>query len=330
MGINPPSNTYILFWGVEMNIAETLQLAATMIAPAFFDLMGLAAFGAVAIAAISEIIGRGKGKIFHDKYAEQTSKMSLWLIIISLVACVAGVFIAASRMPWLPQWLTDTASPVMPVYIATGAGLILFLPYTLSWKKLRQTKSVHIALGLGSAAAMLSAIVLSVGAFYVFAASTTPGAETMTVTALPLDAHSIFWPLAAQYLLFAIGSGGGLSLAYLVLRREKDDFGRDYYKFSLPCAARWAIVGSLGAILTQGWLFGVMPESARVMALETGMSLAWLVSIALTLLCCILWLLLSKSESPMRMKWIAFAGAILLWAAHSFNVVFCMGLGTLL
>ena len=50
---------------------------------------------------------------------------------------------------------------------------------------------------------------------------------------------SMALPMAVMYPLLSMASAAALSCAYLVLRRNRDDFGRDYYNFSLRLAARW-------------------------------------------------------------------------------------------
>ncbi|GAB6162582.1 hypothetical protein JCM12298_17410 [Desulfothermus naphthae] len=46
----------------------------------------------------------------------------------------------------------------------------------------------------------------------------------------------IFW----SYLFFSLGISSLYSTFYLMIRRNKDDFGRDYYKFSIPACAKWS------------------------------------------------------------------------------------------
>ncbi len=313
-----------------MNVTETFLLAATMSAPAFFDLLGLAAFGVIFVAVVNELTASSNGKVFFDKYAQQSATMGLLLMTVSLAALTAAGFVAVSRMPRLAQWLVDPASPFIHFYAATGLGLVLGIPYVLTWRKMRSAKGVHMAFGFGAGLALLAAVSCCVAALYML--GTAAGGDAMTFTAgrLPLAADSLLWPMAAQYVLLAIGSGAGLSLVYLVLRRNKDDFGRDYYKFSLPLAAKWAAFGVLLHLMCQGWLYALLPQEARTLVMNTGMVCAWGSAVLAGLICCGLWALLSGCKAPMRMKWIAFVGAALLWVMLSLNITVSMGLLSML
>lgn len=309
-----------------MNVTETFLLAATMSAPAFFDLLGLAAFGAILVAALNELLGLAKGKVFFDKYAEQSAAMGLPLMLIALLSMGVAGFMAVSRMPWLSQWLANPASPFLYFYAATGIGLLLAIPYTLAWKRMRSAKGLHAVLGLGAGLSLTAAVAASVAAIFLLGISTQSDATAFVVAPLPLAGNSLFWPLILQYTALSLGSGAGLSLVYLVLRRNKDDFGRDYYKFSLPLAAKWAIFGLLLQVLAQGWAYALLTPEAHALVLGTGMVCIWGSALLLALLCCVLWAVLARSQAPMRMKWIAFAGAVLLWVMHSLDATVTLGL----
>ncbi|WP_147821746.1 hypothetical protein [Salidesulfovibrio onnuriiensis] len=309
-----------------MNATETFLLAATMSAPAFFDLLGLAAFGAILVAALNGLLGLGKGKVFFDKYAQQSATMGLLLMIVSLLAMVVAGFVAASRMPWLSQWLANPASPFLYFYTTAGLGLLLAIPYVLAWKRMRTAKSVHAILGLAAGLSLTASVVACVAAVFMLGTSTQNDSTAFVVAPLPLAGPSLFWPMALQYAALSLGAGAGLSLVYMVWRRNKDDYGRDYYKFSLPLAAKWAIFGVLLQTLAQGWAYALLTPDARALVMGTGMVCAWGSAALLALLCCALWAVLARSQAPMRMKWIAFVGAALLWVMHSLDITVGLGL----
>ncbi|KAB1440369.1 hypothetical protein [Pseudodesulfovibrio senegalensis] len=309
-----------------MDITESLTLVAQMAAPAFFDLMGLAALGAAFVATLNQLAAQNSSKAFYDKYAQQTAIMGLGLLGISMAAVAIAGTVAINRMPWLGQWLSDTSSPFMPFYASVGLGIILYIPYALLWKRFRKHKMLHTMLGAITSGSLLAGLALFVAALYIFGITTTGASSTFEVAELPLHSGSFFWPLTVQYTLFAISAAAGLSLVYLVLRRNKDDFGRDYYKFSLPLAARWALGAMLLEMASQAWLFALLSPEARTLVLQTGMGALWGGLLGFSLICCLLWLLLARSAHPMRMKWLAFVGALLLWTIHSLNCAVCLGL----
>lgn len=300
-----------------MNLAECLQMTANLLAPAFFDMLGLAALGAVLIAIAGQIAAKTKQRVFYDKYGQQTAAMGFMLLVVTLAAVGASAAMAASRFPWLMQWLTHPQSPFIKLYIAAGAFIVLSLPYALAWKKMRNAKGAHMALGLGAAISGAASILLAMAALLVLALTTSRDTTPLTMAQLPLDGTSLLWPMASQYILLGTALAAGLSCAYLVLRRNKDDFGRDYYRFSLKLAARWAIIPMIGQIACQGWLFALLPETTRTLILSTPLGAAWAAAAILPLICIILWAVIAKSQAPLRLKGMTFVAAVLLWLAHA-------------
>jgi hypothetical protein len=113
-------------------------------------------------------------------------------------------------------------------------------------------------------------------------------------------------------------------MGYLILRRNKDDFGRDYYRFALPQAARWGLALLAPAAIAVGWLgFRGMiwtPLLGASMAVAGGAALigVWLNARAI------------RSHHPLRLKggaltacllaWILDAGLVLLFLQESLLV----------
>lgn len=106
--------------------------------------------------------------------------------------------------------------------------------------------------------------------------------------------------LKAAGLLFLAGaSGGGLALLWLVLRRKRDDFGRDYYTFAAKWCGKWAAAGSwvaLGILAGAHWLAagGTFPV-IRMYSVET-------IGAGCLALAALLWTAISVSSLPMRYK----------------------------
>ncbi len=313
-----------------MDITESLTLVVQMIAPAFFDLLGLAAFGALFIATLNQLVAQSKAKAFHDKYAQQTASMGLLFLGLTVIVVAIAAIVAVTRMPWLGQWLLGRSSPFLPFYATAGLGVILYVSYVMFWKKFRKHKLLHILLGILTCALLFASLIFCVAALCIFGITSAKTATTLQVATYPTFSHSIFWPLVAQFTFFAIGAAAGISLVYLVLRRNKDDYGRDYYKFALPLAARGATGALLLGIVCQGWIFGLLSSEIRTLILHSGMGVLWSAVLGISILCCLLWSLLARTANPMRMKWVAFVGACLLWVIHSFNCAFSLGLVSML
>lgn len=297
-----------------MTMNETLTMLAFMLAPAFFSLLGMAAFGSPVVAVLGEIAGKSKGKVFFDKYGQQTASMGLILLILLLIVDAAAIGVAYTKFPQLFQKFIGPDSPLMIAFIAMGAFVVLSLPYFLTWKKMRNNKGLHLTIGMGAALAAIACV--SIGVQSKLMAGLSP---EMAQEQAALGIRSMLMPMAAMYTILVMVSAAGLSCAYLVIRRNKDDFGRDYYNFSLRLAARWAVVPTIGFIACQGWLFAVLPETFKTMILDTPLGIVWAAGTGLCLICAIIWFIIARSETPLRIKGLTFLAVGLLWLAHVAN-----------
>lgn len=295
-----------------MTINETLTLTALMLAPAFFSLIGMAVFGSPVVAVLGEIAAKTKKRVFYDKYGQQTASMGALLLLVLLLVEAAGIATIYVKYPQYVQQFTEQISNFMLPLAAGGAFLVLGLPYLLLWKKMRNAKGLHIALGMLASMAAIAMVALVIPAKLSF---------TLNGSAPNPEIGAIVLPMSIMYATMIIVSAAGLSCAWLVLRRNKDDFGRDYYNFSLPQAARWSTIPMIGFLGCQGWLFVVLPETMKTMVMGTPLSIVWAIGVGLALICAIIWLLIARSETPLQIKGLAFLNVILLWLAHTANVV---------
>ncbi|WP_018124575.1 hypothetical protein [Desulfovibrio oxyclinae] len=308
-----------------MNATELMATAAKMSLPALADLIGLAALGAIVVAAICEWTARIGKRVLLDKYAQQTATMALKLAFLAILGAGMSAFPALQRFPGLKQWLAHPASPVTHVFILCAATVLLLVLWAPLWKKMRKQKGAHSALGLLAAVASFATIAAgTIGAIQLLPALRAENAPQWPTALDPFTAA-----MTVQYLLVAMASGAGLSLAYLVMRRNKDDFGRDYYRFGLSRAALWAFVPMVLQLGTQGWLFSTLPEQTRTMITQGPLGILWATALAASVLCIALWAPMWKSDSPLRLKWAAFLGALLLWIMHTANTMLFLNLTAL-
>jgi len=297
-----------------MTINETLTMTALMLAPAFFSLLGMAAFGSPVVAVLGEIAAKTKSKVFYDKYGQQTASMGLILLILLLIIEGVAIGVAYTKFPQLIEKFANPASPLMGAFIAFGVFIVLGLPYLLLWKKMRNSKGLHITMGAGAAIAAIVLIAIGVPAKLMIALPP----ETAKAQ-IALGMQSMILPMAIMYTILIIAAAAGLSCAYLVMRRNKDDFGRDYYNFSLKLAARWATIPMVGFLACQGWLFAVLPDNFKTMVLETPLGIIWAVGTGLGLICAIVWILIARSQAPLQLKGLTFLGVLLMWLMHAAN-----------
>lgn len=293
-----------------MTMNETLTMVAIMLAPAFFSMLGLGAFGSPLVALLGELTAKAKKRVFYDKYGQQVGRMGFILLLVLLMVDAIAIGIAYNRFPQLVQQLIAPDSPLLYAGIALAAFIALTPIYLLTWNKMRKAKGGHMTLGILATAASLAAVVLGIPAKLKLG---IPADATGQLA----DAAAIAIPLTAAYAMAIAATAAGLSCAYLVVRRNKDDFGRDYYNFSLNLAARWAAVPMLGFLGCQGWLFAVLPASFKTMVMGTPLGYVWAAGGAIGLLCAVTWFVVARSESPLRMKGLTFVGVLLLWLMHT-------------
>lgn len=306
-----------------MTMNDTLTMTALMLAPAFFSLLGMGALGSPAVAVLGEMAAKTKKRVFFDKYGQQTASMGLFLLILLLIIEAGAIGVIYTKYPHLVQQYLDPASQFMnSIMIALGAGsafIILGLVYMLTWKSMRNAKALHMALGFGAAAAAFAMVAVAVPVKLLIGLPQEAASEQ-----LALGLQSMVMPMAIMYSIFLVVAAAGLSCAYLVTRRNKDDFGRDYYNFTLKLAARWSVTPMVAFLACQGWLFAVLPANFKSMVMETPLGIVWCVGAALGLICAIIWVLIARSESPLRLKGLAFLNVALMWLMHTMNVTLFM------
>jgi hypothetical protein len=296
--------------------ADMINLLSQLAAPAFFDMLAVAGLGALLPALLSEAAGVASGKAFADKFAQQMAAMFTTFMSLAAVAFLGGAIILSRSLPWLQEWLTSPQSPAMPALAAWGSALFFGGVYRFTFRHLRSSKVAHLLLGLLGALASLAAISLTLMAapplLDAFAAGQTPAMQPLT---LP-GTDSLLWPFALQFTLLALALAGGLGMAYLVYRRNRDDFGRDYYNYALPAAARWGAPFMFLQLGGMAWLLLMLSPDDRALLLQSSLAPVLFAGAGLALVCCVLWSLVLSSSTPMRLKGLILIGAVLAWGVH--------------
>ncbi len=277
-----------------------------------------ASWGGVFIAWVNELSARRKKNIFRDKYAQQITRLSLYSILLGSII-VAGmlpltirVVQQLDRLIWQFSW---KASLYPGIFLLFGFFLLLF--YFFLWKKLRKKKAFHLSIGF------LSMISIWIGGYWLFNLKMglifgsypehIPGSEVWKISWLPVKEIE-WWIFLGHLLLLAIGSSGLLGLIFLLLRRKKDDFGRDYYRYAIPLSAKWSLPFSLQVIPMILLLFLCFtPVQGSIVELTL------IISTIISILCFLLpvWLLVNvfRNEAPLRLKGTIILSIILSWIA---------------
>jgi len=280
-------------------------------------LTGSLVLGAMTAAFVMQaIFGLGRGK-FWDKLARQLAAMGVkgllgfLLLLAPAVVWLSGLVEIPDGLALGPKGrlLRDALLPLLSGWL----GLII---YSGSWIQLRHNRPLHRVLGGVSLVAVLAGTYCTMNVLALWASWAEPAAGGPAWEKMWLPAHWTIWPAFAAIVGNGIGAAGALGMGYLVLRRNRDDFGRDYYRFALPQAARWGLVLLLPVAITAGWLAwrGVTwtPFSAAHLG---GVGVAALVGVWLNVR-------VIRSRHPLRLKGSVFAACLLAWILDAALVLF--------
>jgi len=282
-----------------------------------------AGFGGAFLATVSQLRARSARHVFLDKFGQQTTRMSLWSLAIT--ALLAGGCLAFA---WLRLGLDpEPLLAVDPLYLAWPGGLlglgVLLLGFSLAfWRPLKNRSSIHVLLCLLAAATLVlfvPALVNVSGHLLLDPNQGAAGLDTAWWTPVWPIRGAYAGPFIGQLLLLGPGCAGAWTLVYVLRRRDRDDFGRDYYRYAAPLGARWALVFTLQLVFvawmawqsTGLWQETSTPETVWVLSIFPGM----------TGLAALLWIRVLRSPHPMRQKAAMIGGAVCVWIAVSANVL---------
>jgi len=293
--------------------ADLATLAPWALFTGLVLLAWLAACGSPALSATAEILADARQKVFLRKLAQQVSKVGpAWLVAALLLTGLAMALCQAQAATVATALL---ASPALwaPPAVSLGALLVFSLLHALTWAKLKESRGLHKALGLLAALSGLGLIWLLLSAsrlLTVLEPEALGSASLLSHVTMP--AASPFWPLLGLAWLLALACAGGLGLAYVLMRRTRDDWGRDYYGFALRFCAGWTLLFLALQAGFLGWLS--LAHVLDTLALPTdNVLLTALATTAATLLPALAaYLLVWRSAAPLRQKPLMVAGAMLL------------------
>jgi hypothetical protein len=321
-----------------MTLSLAPDLILGLLALAFFKLLGGAGLGAALVAVVSEFLGRTRQKAFLDKFGQQAAALGFKALTASLAGTACGLaFLASARKVDL-QALAASA-PALALIALPLLLTVVLAAHALSWRAMRQNKGGHLALGglagLLALALPVAAAVLAValpgggpslaaqlglaapdaGSSVASALDAAAGAAATGSAGLASGAGSaLAAPLALAGLAWCLCAAGGVVLLYLLHRRERDDFGRDYYQYALRTASRWALAGLAATVACGAWLAFSLPGSTRAGLLAQVPALAVLGGALLV--CGAAWAATATSRNPLTMKWLLGLAGLGLWLAQ--------------
>jgi len=266
-------------------------------------------WGAPAVSLVSELIGMLSGKPFPARCARQMSRLAVFghgLFWTAVLVC------GAMLLP-TPFWQSEFAQTHRLLLIFTAAlpffGTLALVAYDLSWKGARDRKAIHFLLGCVSnlpiKCGYWGAVLLALLFFR--------GVDLDNPAFIP-PLRSALWPFFGLWLPLSLCMAAAAGLCYLLMRRDKDDWGRDYYRYAAPFLAKWHVVTGLVTLAFMAWIYfslkGVFnltlpqilyPGAAAAACLAMGVGLS---------------LLLSLADNPMRLK-VSMIGILVCTLAHA-------------
>lgn len=305
-----------------MLYTEVLRIPAALAAPAFFLFFGLVALGAPMLAAICLTVGQVRGTQHPEAYARRLLRMALTCALLSgaVLFSVAGA--ALYRLPWLMDWFM--VAPLAPALL-----VLVIAAYCVSLAVLRLSRGSYRPQRVNSLPPAAALSVLAVAILWlslsllrdlaaqaqaVLGATSTAGialAPLMTPT-LSSTAPMLFAAVLASSLA-GVMCAGAWSLEYLLLRRDREPFGREAFAHAMRLAARSSLRSGLLALSFLPALWSRLtdlpgsPDDARtVMALLIACGVCILAS-------CILWGLLARSKRPCSSPLLVHGALFLVW-----------------
>lgn len=304
----------------------------------------LLAAGTMGISFCTSWAGGVGGKVFADKLAKQLSEFSvivlgLWLLLVS---ARWGLWLA----DWWPAGTVGRGFyPLffdLPGHLALAATLASIGLVRL-WKRGRRATGGHLALG-GVATVLWAAVLIlfTVGSLWRLRDGQA-AAKMIDGLAWPVLTDPLAWLVSGHALFTAAAMAAGLSLLYLLARRNAEDYGRDYYVWSIKRCAWWAVIAG---IVQAGWAKAVFwrevlagPDRSMLAGTDwindtivAVLGHAALPALALSLVLAVsAWLCLVpvlRSQTPLRMKgWVLLHAALVVAGSAAFSRMYVELLG---
>lgn len=245
----PEAIPAVVFWAAMVLFATHLGLA-------------LAAAGIPCITSLVGLRTVKRLKIFIDKFGQQASTFALlggFWAFLALCAVLALVrFLLPAKAPHYLGFPLPAAAVAGPLL----AGAAMFLAYRGLWQRLKTRKALHAVIGLSATLLLWLAFYAGLAASRGLVLGFAP--ETDASFLFP-PGGALFWRFLADGLAFSLALAGTFTGAWLVWRRAKDDFGRDYYNFTMRLAARVGFAGQALALGTTVWTaLGLLPLAGEL------------------------------------------------------------------
>lgn len=226
--------------------------------------LALAAAGIPAMTALVGLRAVKRLRIFTDKFGQQAATFALmgglWaFLVLTGLAVATRVLFPTLSGPLGNSW---GSLPWPIVAVPLLAGLAVFLVYRGLWHQLKARKVLHVALGV---AATLLFWLTYAGGLAVLRLLAVPVVDTGWAASLHVPATALAWRLLAEGVCLSLHLAGTLTGAWLLWRRNRDDFGRDYYNYTMRLTARLGFWAGLAGLVALVWVaMGLLPVVGEI------------------------------------------------------------------
>lgn len=270
-------------------------------------------WGAPPIALVSELITMVGGKPFPARTARQVSRLAVLGNALFWLTALIGAILLFGEF-WQSEFATVNRLLLVTVTALPFFGTLVLIAYDMGWKGAKERRLMHFLLGC------LANVPIKYGYWgLVLLALLFFRPINLDNPAFLPPWGSALWPLAGLWPPLALGLAASLSLCYLLLRREADDWGRDYYRHAAPFLAKWHLAGGLITLGMTIWQYASLKGVFNLHLPQ--IFYAGLAALVCLVLAMVLSAFLCASENPMRLKGSMLAIALLTLAHASLFVV---------
>lgn len=271
-----------------------VSLWAYALLPVLFLLAALF-WGAPAIALVSELISMVGGKPFPARTARQVSRLAVLGHVLFWFTALIGAALLVPGNFWQSEFAAANTLLLVTAIVLPFLGTLVLIAYDLGWKGAKERRFVHVLLGcLANMPIKYGYWGLVLVALMLF----RPISPDNPAFVPPWG--SALWPLTCLWLPLSLCLAAALGLCYLVVRREVDDWGRDYYRHAAPFLAKWHLVAGVISLGMTVWLYASLKGIFNLHLPQ--IFYAGLAAQACLVLAMILAFILCTSENPMRLK----------------------------
>ncbi len=279
-------------WGklILLGIPLCLYLATSMVP--FIVLVGL----------VRASYGR---RSLFERCSRQLGRLSNLLNWIFLICAAASI----GYFAYVHQSLAGM-HPILRLGLYGGClcllvGTLLWTLVMAGWKGLRNMPGVHGILTFlaGIFLIGLPAVVLIFGRAYL---QGIPLPDVLTAGNLAMvflpPLGGLFWISLFLLLGLEAAAAGCSGLVWLLLRRSRDDYGRDYYAFAAKWCGTWAAWGGWIGLACLAGLVCLVSPAIRTEAETVSANFFTMLLVVFLFIANVIWTGIARSTMPMRHK----------------------------